>query len=92
MRVGRHGPDNPNTFPEDPFMIVYCPDRYKAQRMCDKAVDDCLAPLKFIPYWFVTSKMLENFDNALHANDDILFLMKILIKSHLLLIKDIFLL
>ena len=73
MRVGRHGPDNPNTFPEDPFMIVYCPDRYKAQRMCDKAVDDCLAPLKFIPYWFVTSKMLENFDNALHANDDILF-------------------
>ena len=25
--------------------------------MCDKAVDDCLAALKFVPDWFVTSKM-----------------------------------
>ena len=40
--------------------------------MWDEAVDDCLVALKFIPDWFVTSKMLEKFDNALHANDDIL--------------------
>ena len=30
------------------------------------------AALKFIPGWFVTSKMLQKLDNALHANDDIL--------------------
>ena len=41
--------------------------------MCDEAVDDCPAGLKFIPDWFVTSKMLEKFDNTLHSNDDILF-------------------
>ena len=58
--------------PEDPFMLVYCPDRYKTQKMCDEAADDCLAALKFIPDWFVTSKMLEKLDNDLHANDDIL--------------------
>ena len=75
---------------EGSFLIVYCPDRYKTQRMCDEAADDRLAAFKFIPDWFVTSKTLENFDNASHNN--ILFLMKILIKSHLLLIKDIFLL
>ena len=48
-------------------------NKYKTQKMSDKAVDDCLAALKFIHDWFVTSKMLENFDNALHANDDMLF-------------------
>ena len=56
-----------------PFLIVYYPDKCKTQKMCDEAVDHCLAALKFIPDWFVTSKMLEKFDNALHANDDILF-------------------
>ena len=25
--------------------------------MCDKANDDCLAALKFVPNWLVTSKM-----------------------------------
>ena len=29
--------------------------------MCDKAVDDSLAALKFIPDWFVVSKMVQNF-------------------------------
>ena len=38
--------------------------------MCDKAVDDCLAALKFIPDWFVTSKMLEKLHDALLTNDD----------------------
>ena len=32
---------------EDPFMLIYYPDRYKTQKMCDEAVDDCLAALKF---------------------------------------------
>ena len=27
--------------------------------MYDEAVDNCLAALKFIPDWFVTSKILE---------------------------------
>ena len=58
---------------KDPFMLIYCHNRYKTQTMCDEAVDDCLAPLKLIPDWFVTSKTLEKFHDALLANDDILF-------------------
>ena len=46
---------------EDPFLIVYCPNRYNTQRMCDEAIDDCLAALKFIPDWFVASKILKKF-------------------------------
>ena len=42
------------------------------QKMCDEAVDDCLAALKFIPDLFVTSKMLEKFHGALLANEDTL--------------------
>ena len=34
---------------EDPFLIVYYPDKYKTQRMYDKAVDDSLAALKIFP-------------------------------------------
>ena len=49
--------------------------------MCYEAVDDYLPALTFIPDWFVTSKILEKFHNALLHNDDIRFLMKILIKS-----------
>ena len=30
--------------------------------MCDKAGDDCLAALKFIPDWFLTSKMIKKLD------------------------------
>ena len=54
---------------EDSLMIVYCPYKYKTQRMYDKAVDDCLAALKFIPDLFLTSKMLGKLDDALPAND-----------------------
>ena len=50
-------------------MTVYYPDKYKTQSMCNEAVDHCQAGLKFIPDWFITSKMLEEFDNALLAND-----------------------
>ena len=41
--------------------------------MCDEAVNNCLAALKFIPDWFLISKMLEKLVNALHANNDKLF-------------------
>ena len=37
---------------EDSFLTVYCPDKCKNQRMCDKAVDDSLAALKLIPDLF----------------------------------------
>ena len=40
--------------------------------MCDEAVNDCLLALKLIPDWLVTSKMLEKFNNTLHANEDTL--------------------
>ena len=44
--------------------------------MCDETVDECLAALKFISDWFVTSKVLENFHDALNANDDIFIFYK----------------
>ena len=43
---------------EDPFLIVYCPDKYKIQIMCREAVDDSLAVLKLKPDWIVISKMI----------------------------------
>ena len=49
---------------------------YKTQRICDEAVADCLAAIKFTPDWFVTKKILEKLDNSLHANDDILLFNK----------------
>ena len=35
---------------ENPFMIVYCPDRYGNQRVCDEAVDGCQTILKSVCY------------------------------------------
>ena len=58
---------------QDPFMLGFCLNRYKTQGMCDETADDCLAALKFIPDWFVTSKMLEKLDNPLQVNADTLF-------------------
>ena len=58
--------------PEDPFSIRYVPDQHKNQQMCDK-VDDCLAPSKFVPDWFVTSKMIKNLFTALYADENILY-------------------
>ena len=70
-------------------MIVYCLGKDKTQRKYGEAVDECLPALKFIPDRFATSKMLETFDKAFLANDDISFLIKTSIKSHLFLVKDI---
>ena len=54
-------------------MLIHCPNTYKTQKLCDGAVQDCLIVLKFIPDWFVTSKMIEKFHDIFLANDDILF-------------------
>ena len=53
------------------FLIVYCPVKYKTQKICDEAVDDCLAALKFIPDRFVTSRTIKKFLNALYADGNI---------------------
>ena len=58
---------------EDLFVLVYFPNKYKTEKMCNESAADCLAALKFISDWFVTSKMAEKCDNALYVNDDILF-------------------
>ena len=57
---------------EYPFLIVYCPDEYKTQRMCDKAVDDFLASLKLIRDGFVTSKMITKIFTSLYADENTL--------------------
>ena len=44
--------------------------------MCDGAVDDCLAALKFVPDWFVTSKMIKILFIAFYADEDILYFNK----------------
>ena len=59
--------------------------------MCDKAVDDFLSALKFVPDWFVTSKIIKKLHNALFTDDDILFFMKILVMSHFPVMKWVFL-
>ena len=47
---------------DDPFLNVYCPDKYITQKMFDKAVDYFIyTTLKIVPHWFVTSKMIKNF-------------------------------
>ena len=56
-----------------PFLVVYCPDKYITQKMCDEAVDDSLATLKLIPDWYVTSKMIKKLFTALYADEDILY-------------------
>ena len=52
---------------EDPFLVVYCPDKYKTQRMCDKTVDDSLVALK------LTSEMIKELFVGLYANENILY-------------------
>ena len=59
---------------ENPFMLAHCLGKYKTQKMCDKAVNDCLAALKLIFYWFVTSEMIKKILAALYVDDNILCL------------------
>ena len=59
--------------------MVYFPDKYINQRICDEAVDDSLAALKLIPDWLVTSKLIKKLYTALYTYKNILFLMKIVV-------------
>ena len=58
---------------EDPVMFKHCHDKYKIYKMCDKAVDSYLLALKFVPNWFVTSKVIEKLDSATFSDDYIVF-------------------
>ena len=54
-------------------MLKYYLDRYKSQEMCNKAVDAFLVTLKFVPDWFLASKMIEKLDDGLFSNDNTIF-------------------
>ena len=58
---------------EDPFSIRCVPGQYEPQQMCDKAVDDYLAALTFVPDWFFTSKMINKHFIDLYADKNILY-------------------
>ena len=53
------------------FLLNSVPDRYKTQKISDKATDGYLAALTFFPDFFVISKMLEKFHDALNASDGV---------------------
>ena len=76
---------------EESFLILYCPDEYKTQRMCDEAVDNSLKTLKLIPDWFVTSKMIKNFLVLCTQMKIYCTLMKILVMLYFLVMKWVFL-
>ena len=59
--------------PEDHFLMLYSPDKYKTQRMSDNAVDDSLTLLKLIPDWFLTIKMFKKLFTALCGDENILY-------------------
>ena len=56
-----------------PFMQKFSPNIYRTQEMCDKADDSYLLTVKFVPDWFVMSKMLKKLDNSVFSNDDVFF-------------------
>ena len=59
--------------------------------MCDEAVDDSLAALKFIPDYFVTRK-IKKLHTVLYTDDNILYLVtKILLMPYFLVMKWVFL-
>ena len=41
--------------------------------MCHEPLDDCLSTLKFIPDWFLTSKMIKKLFTAFYEDDYILY-------------------
>ena len=79
------------TISENPFSLRYVPDQYKTQQMCDKAVADCLTACKFVPDWFVTSKMIKKLFTDLYAHENIIYFKKILVMPHLIIMKWVFL-
>ena len=65
------------------FMLEYCHDRYKTQEICSKAVDNFLPALKFVPNWFVTSKIIKKTLYHILCRWWVTFFMKSLVMSHL---------
>ena len=65
-------------------MLVCCRDRYETQKMCDEAVDYFLAALKFITAWFVASEIINKRLITLSADDNVLYIIKILVMSYFL--------
>ena len=64
--------------------------------MCNKAIDDFLPALKFVPYWFVTSKMIKKLLMQMITYSYMQMitysiLMKILVMLYFLVIKRVFL-
>ena len=55
--------------------------------MCDKAVNDFLPALKFVPDWFVTSKMIKTLMMFYSLMIIYSSLMKILVISHFLVFE-----
>ena len=41
--------------------------------MCDKAVHDCLAAIRFVPDWFLTSKMIKKLFTDLYTDEYIVY-------------------
>ena len=50
-------------------MLKYCPDSYKIQKMCNIAVDFCLLVIKFVPDFFVLSKVIEKLDSTVFSDE-----------------------
>ena len=57
-----------------PSAIQFGPECYKIQERRDKAVDHFPPALKFVSVWFVTSKLIKKLDDAIFANDNIIFI------------------
>ena len=51
-------------------MLTYCLNKYKTQKISDKAADAFLPTLNFVADCYVTSKMLEKLD-VIFSNDDL---------------------
>ena len=59
--------------------------------MCNKAVDAFPQTLKFVPDWFVTSKIIKTFSDDLFSNDDIIYVNKSLYHVTFLVMKFVLL-
>ena len=64
---------------ENLFLILYCPDKYITQKMCDEPVDDSLATLQLIRNWFLASKIIKKLFSTLMQIKIYSILMKILV-------------
>ena len=56
-----------------PSLVVYCPDNYKSQIMCEEAVYNCVAALKLVPDWFLLSEIIKKLFTALYVDESILY-------------------